>query len=195
MKRDGEQSQRHWIQDTRDAREHAREAKRQMSPSIANDCVVNVPDIVAFFHNAVIDYADHIAPKANVVGDLWGEELDSVRVPKSGATHDAGDADLFGDYDVESAIYQIPWTERAVSLETLQEQWSEDNQITYYVKVRQPDDESSTKESYRETLHLPPRASKKCFRQLDKCMDELGWLPDAAVQEYRAGNDEVLTHS
>lgn len=51
---------------------------------------------------------------------------------------------------------------------------------------------SSTREVVRG--YLPPRAMKALNRQIEEAIEHLGWSDGAAMQDYVAGNDEVLRH-
>lgn len=188
---DGSKSR--WIEDTHEARRTALELRREINGSLLNHPPFDVPDVVDYYNRMVHEYASQIRPKQQMLADLWTEELATVNVPDSGGRVHVGQTDAFGDFGGQDPIFQIDWTDREVSLDTLRKNWQTENQVRYTVEAIDPSN-GPVERVQRKTLYLPVWACDRVVDQLNQCLNELGWLPSAEVKEYRAGNDEVLTH-
>lgn len=187
---DADQAVRNWIRDTREARSHCREVLRELDPNVPNDVVVDPPQMVALLHTVVLDFHRHIAPKHRVLSDpnspgepsLWEEPLVEVEVPPSAATFDAGQTNVWGDISYQNPVRQVEWKTVDVTLASLLERWDYENESRITVRARDgPGATDRVVEAVTETVFLPPKASKAVFTQLNKCMDHLGWVADAAT--------------
>lgn len=195
---DDEDSQPHpWKRSLWEARRQAREMYAYISPDVPLSQVINAGKRQVFAHRLTLDYWSHLAPHGEkITGDhpnLWTETLLTETVPESGATIDAGRSNMYGEYDVGNIISQLPTEERPVQLSTLREVWQQQNELTFEVTYKT----TRLRESdvHRRTIHLSPRAISAVLDQLDRCLEDLNWLPEPGMQDYHAGEDEVLTHS
>lgn len=188
-----EGSKQRWINDTHEARRNAMEIRRQIPPEATDTPPIDVPEYVDFYNRLVHEYAAQLQPKAGELGeDYWEEDLTTVEVPKSGARVDLGRVELDRE-GLDGAVYQAPTEPRTIRLSTLHRDWVEDGSVTVTVAGRDPWS-GDFERAVTKRLYLPVRAADRVVQQCNACLNWLGWLPKAAVVEYRAGPDEVLTH-
>lgn len=140
-----------------------------------------------YLHETVIDYARHIEPKSDKVEEKWAKELLSERVPQRESQHDVGRPNVYGEYESASVHGSVTYRNQPVSLESLLEQWALQNYARVRVVASDPTPQVLNSEIIR--YHLSPRAASACLSQLDRCADELDWLPEATGSHGDAGFD------
>lgn len=171
-----------------EARRGAREALSAIPDDVPRHSILHAPKEQVVAHRYLLDYHSHLETHVEVFKEEWEEVLFQRKLPPRESTVDV-ESGIYGEYDAESALYELEWITQDISLATLREVWKEGNEVVYSVRV-----DGQPREQRREVYHLSPRAISICLSQLDKCLHQLGWVPDPAEGEYRAGEDEVLVH-
>lgn len=111
-----------------------------------------------------------LAPKRSEIADIWTEDVATVAV----ATQDNG---------------QLVERDQALSLDTIAD-WTTGTTI---VETSKPQRGAGSQQQPTQGF-LPPAAIKQLFQQLTEGINRLGWMADAATQDYVAGEDEVFSH-
>lgn len=182
-----------WKRSMLDARQQARDALAECSgPHIDPRQAVNCPGVVQFLHAKTLDYYRHIAPKSDGLPDeLWNAELTTVSVPATQRV-EGGMTNWYGDYDIEGVLENARWTEKPVQLASLREKWQENATAAIEIVIDHRATEEQTREYEQYDLYLPPIACESVIAQLDKCLDNLKWLPEAGEIDINADDVEVL---
>lgn len=182
-----------WKRAMLDARQGARGALAECSaPHIDNWQAVEAPQIVQFCHAKTMDYYRHISPKAPGLPDeLWREQVTAVRVPRSQQI-EAGITNWYGEYELDGILSKAGWVEKPVTLDTLREEWQEQSTVDIEVLIDDRATGQVQHELQRFDIHLPPAACEAVIQRLDKCLDDLKWLPEAGEYTIEADDLEVL---
>jgi hypothetical protein len=114
----------------------------------------------------------------------WNVHLMDVPVPKAG-TYDGGTSNVFGEFDHGRLFESLEWTTRPVNLATLDQEWAMRDAITVNVEV--DNGTKTVSHTFRPTL--PIAASAACLRQIDRVVEDIGWVPPAREKAIHA---EVL---
>jgi hypothetical protein len=183
-----ESAAKNWLSDARDARRNLRQTLLEMPGQIPAYVTVDPPEVVRLAHNALFDYYSHVQVKQNATNGLWDEPLCEVSIPTDGEV-DAGRTDEYGRAGLRNPVEHTDWRRENASLANLARLYDEDNHVRVRVLA---DGEPYSVE--RATYYVPPILVRKAFRQLDRVINDLGWVPEAATRERRAGPEEVLTH-
>lgn len=185
-----------WKRQLLEARQRACDALSECAgPHIDNWAAADVAELVQFAHAQVLAYHRHIAAQADELPSdgLWDEQLMPVRVPKTQSL-DGGMTDWYGEYDLEDITEAAEMENKPVSLASLREEWSQRNRAVVTVELldRGTGQQITEKEDF--DLHLPPAACEAVLAQLDKCLDELGWLPEITNNgdDGKFGRDDVM---
>lgn len=175
-----------YVRKTHDVAEELAEELESIPPSVDNwDTQSDLPS-VQFAHNILLRYAGRVAPKSSDLrGDLWEEVLDHVTVPKPGQRVDCGRTNAYGEIDLDNVDALIETTTVPLSLEGL-DWWRQKNQIDIICVA----DGGDTVRRLRQTHHLPLAGIRLLQSQLNQCIDDLGWLGEAAEEDYE--EEEVL---
>lgn len=145
----------------------------------------DVPANIREMANAVIDYSRHVRPKAQQLPDLWEEELYTLDVIDPGQVIEV-QPDMYGSIDPATinADEHLTTTSLTVSLDTLDTfDGGIFRQFTYVGEHRHKGEVRET-DSYE--YHLPPAACRLVFNQVDRCMEQLGWMPEAQATRVEA---------
>lgn len=178
-----------WVSDTHDYRREAVQVREEIPPQLVHTNPFDVPEIVDYYNRLLYKYHGQLLPKAEAVGDLWTTQLGSVDVPPSGQTVDAGMADVFGNVDTSGAIHGLEWEPRPVSLANLRD-WRE---ASFTVTLVYQDPGMGPQNIVeRKALYLPVNAIDTCMDQLNRVLEDLGWLPDAAEKELSGADDPLM---
>jgi hypothetical protein len=189
---DDEDGQPHWKVRTVEAHSEAWELLSVLRARgyDRHDCL-NVPPQVRELEALVFQYRGCIQMKMPASTDTavepfedWDEELMAVPVPKA-ATYDGGTSNVFGEFDRSRLFEDLEWTTREVNLATLDEKWAMQDTITVSVEV----DNGTKTISHQFRPTLPIAASAACLRQIDRVVEDIGWVPPAREKAIHA---EVL---
>ena len=181
-----------WKRSLLDAREQARLALSECAGSgVDNHTPVDVPELVQYCHAQTLDYYRHVAPKRDGIrGGKWDDVVATVPVPTAEPI-DLGLSDWYGAYDAGELLGAAEWTTEPVSLATLPE-FARENTVQLTATVTHRATGETMTETRQVELHLPPAACDAILGQLDDCLEDLRWLPDAGDLEL--GADDVEVH-
>lgn len=188
-----------WLQSLWEARRSAREAYASIAPDVGTDQTVFAPDAQQLAHIFLIDYVRHIRPIATndaSLQDLWTDPLYETTIPQPASTYAIESSpmlygtndDTDAGVDIETAVNGLPTTTREISLDTVLSYWDTQNEVRFFIEG------DDGREARRVAICLPRGAIGACLQQADLCLDDLNWLPDSAVDDYTAGESEVLRH-
>jgi hypothetical protein len=149
------------------------------------------PALVQLRHAQTLDYYRHVAPKRDGIrGGKWDEVVATVPVPTAEPI-DLGLSDWYGAYDAGELLGAADRTTEPVSLATLPE-FARENTVQLTATVTHRATGETMTETRQVELHLPPAACDAILGQLDDCLEDLRWLPDAGDLEL--GADDVEVH-
>lgn len=114
----------------------------------------------------------------------WDEQLLTVDVPQAG-TYDGGMTNVYGEFSQDQLFQNLEWTRRPVNLATLEREWARDGAVTVEVEV----DNGTKTVAHTFQPTLPIIASAACIRQIDRVVEDIGWVPPAREKPIHA---EVL---
>lgn len=188
-----------WLQSLWEARRSAREAYASIPPSTGADRTVFAPESQQLAHIFLVDYIRHLRPIAHdddSLENLWADTVHESTIPKPGAAYEMDSepmlqstgGDTAAGVSLADAVTALPSVARDVSLENVLAYWDTQNEVRFFIEA------PSGREVRSITISLSRGAIGECLQQADLCLHDLDWLPDAAISEYRAGDDEVLTH-
>jgi len=179
-----------WKRSLIESRQQARDALSECaSRSVSNRNAVNVPPIVQFLHAQTIDYWRHVRPKRQgILGGLWEEQITTVTVPKGGIV-EQGQSDWYGNYDVGDLLQSAEWVDRPVTLGNLGTEWVDGGQVQLMAEFTHRATRETMYETQTVDIHLPPAACDRIISQLDDCLEDLRWLPEAG--EIVIGEEEA----
>jgi len=182
-----------WKRDAQAARERARDALAECSrPEIDDWNAVNAPELVQYLHGQTMDYYRHVAPKRKGISDdLWTDSLTTVQVPNDQRV-DCGLTDWHGEFELGDLVEQATLSERPVRLDKLAEHWQYQTTGTIQAEVTHRATGEQLTRHRQFTIHLPPAACHAVISQLDDCLEDLEWLPDAG--EIAVGSDDIEPH-
>ncbi|MGK7295290.1 MAG: hypothetical protein ACNS61_05565 [Candidatus Wenzhouxiangella sp. M2_3B_020] len=183
---DEDKGKQRWIDSTLDARNNAELAMQECtSPIIPNNTCIDVHNIVISLNAAILRYRNHIAAKSESLTIDWDRTLCKVSTPVGGE-YDAGMTDEWGEYDLSNIWHRVEWQPTPVNPATLRKTWGGGREVTISLLL----DHGEMQETRTETVYLTPNACAHVFEHLDKCLENLGWLPEAAEVDVQA--EEVL---
>lgn len=186
---DNESSKNRWIEDTHEARRDVLAVRQEISADLVNTAAFDVPEVVDIYNRMIHKYAAQLRPKfersaedddERVADTLWFEELCTVSIPPEKGRVELGSANIFGEIDADDAIYKLDWVDKPVTLNNLN--WWKDAQ-TYVVVDFAVSGGTTGQEHLRKTLHLPVYAADRVFDQLNRCLEDLGWLPEETAKD------------
>lgn len=188
-----DQAQDAWKRQLLEARAHARDALSECAtPYVDNWNPIDVPELVQFLHAQVMDFHRHIEPKADgLPEDMWKQRIVAVTVPETQSI-DGGMTNHYGEYDVQGVLKKADWIEKPVALGTLRQEWQLENTVTIGITHRHRATGETITESRALSLHLPPAACEAVIAQLDRCIEDLGWLPEASDRTIGADDVEAI---
>lgn len=172
---------RQWIKNTLEARQKVRNAFEELSVLVVpNWKAVNVDPRVQYLHEVTLQYHSQIAAKANADPEQgspfrgWDNILAHVEVPKSGE-YEIGRTDRWGDYDLSNALEKVDRERKPVSLVSLDKEWGVWNEVELVLTL----DGGEKRHERNLTAYLPPAAARTVMYQLDRVLEDIGWMPDA----------------
>lgn len=188
QEQDGSKDQ--WIRNTHEALDDAEELRQEIPPEMVRTKPYDPPEVVDYYNRLVHRFARRVRPKKKALGahlveehdddpetSLWTQQVAKVSVPKDGQTVDVGDANIHGEIELGDAFELVEWKTETVRLSNLSE-WNE-KQVTVTAGYQIPGGEPDEK-VVRKSLYLPVYALDAVVDQLNICLDDLGWLPDAS---------------
>jgi hypothetical protein len=199
--RDTEAGKQKWITETMDRRRQAQDLLNECSdPRINKFQTVEVPEVVRALHSAILTYRGNIRPKAKALAKkgLWDVDLNQelnhpVTVPQDKYRTDGdgnvvgregyliGETDMYGEVDAGSVLEVADMEVWPINPKTLEKFWRANNQVTLTGKVKDGDEIVKDQSVY--SVYLPVAASTVLKSHFDKCLEELGWLPDTDDSE------------
>lgn len=171
---------------TFDARNDLDRVLTEIPPSVDNWATQSGVESVLLAHNLLLGYASQIAPKSETLrNDLWDEKVCFVEVPKDEQEIDCGQSNAYGEIQIGNIQSKIEREKMRISLKGL-DWWRSKNQITLCLVA----DGGDITDVRQQTHHLPLAAIRMLQAQLDRCVDDLGWLEEPAVEDFE--DTEVL---
>lgn len=135
-------------------------------------------------HTALLRYHRQLAPKADKLTDvghegdnLWDHVVTRVPVPASGSV-EVGTTNEYGEFNAEAALSRAEVEQKPVNPSTLVDEWRDGNLLQLEV-VATDRHRGKVREYVTRQLVLPPSAATQLLTHLDKCLNTLGWLPEA----------------
>lgn len=194
---DGSKNQ--WIQNTHNALDEVEELRQEIPAELVDTTPYDPPEVVDYYNRLVQRFARRVRPKKRGLGahmveehghdpeeSLWTQQVAVVNLPKSGETVDVGEANVHGEIDIGDPFQLVDWETHPVRLSNLRE-WNE-KQMTLTAEYQKPGG-APGKKHIRKSVYLPVFALDAVVDQLNQCLDDLGWLPDASEKEIES---EVL---
>lgn len=192
---DNSSSKNRWIEDTHEARRDAIAVRQEINAQYVRTKPFDVPEVVDIYNRMIHKYAAQLRPKfehsavddqERVADSLWYEELCTVDVPPEKGRVQLGSANIFGEIDADEAIFKLNWDDKPVRIADLN--WWKDAQ-THVVAEYDVSGGVANQEHIWKTLFLPVYAADCVFDQLNRCLEDLGWLPEESAKDIHS---EVL---
>jgi len=196
---DQDGSKDRWIDKIHDAVEEVETLRGEIQPELIGTAPYDPPRQVDYYNRLVQRFTRRVRPKKRGLGahlveeegkdpesSLWTQQVATVQVPKSGQTVEVGHANIHGEVQIDDPFQLVDWESKPVRLSNLRD-WAE-KQITVTVEFQKTGG-SVGKQHIRKSVYLPVFALDAAVDQLNQCLDDLGWLPDASEKEIES---EVL---
>lgn len=182
-------SRERWISDTHAAVRSYRELRREVPAEAVRTEPYAVPEITDYLNRMLLEIWGMVSPMSHALTiDTWTETLMTVPTPKDGGEVNVGPVQNRDDLEAASLAQQLDREGRPVVLADLSNHWSENAFMSFTVRGR---DEWAGEFEQTEwlSLRLPVYACDRAFHALNKCLENLGWLPEASEPEVES---EVL---
>lgn len=194
---DGSKNQ--WIKNTHEALDDVEELRQEIPAEYVRTEPFDPPELVDYYNRLVHRFASRVRPKKNALGahlvldqghdpqeSLWTQQITTVNVPKDGETVDVGQSNVHGEIDISDALNKVDWEAEPLRLSNLRD-WNQKQvkvDVCYFVPGVGTDETT-----VRKSIYLPVYALDGVVDQLNECLEDLGWLPDASEKEIES---EVL---
>lgn len=184
-----------WKRAAWSAREMITDALVAIPNSYPRDRTVLVSEEHELLHDYLLEYHAIVEPRSDEIEvattgtddspGLWTEPLVQVSAPVRAQEVQLGadeQSDVLrsqnSDREVLAAFYgDLEFEERVIKLGSLVETWQVNNTVTVRLEGW-VENQGRVERSISTPLHIPVGAASVLRKQLDKCLEEMGWLPE-----------------